>query len=252
MATPRLAGATAAKDTPSGGRIAFVQLTDTHVPKESGLERTPKVVAAINKLSLDYDMVIHTGDISHSDGDKDLMIRARDMVRFDKKTYYIPGNHDITFDHPEKYVPVFESVFGPANQTIQPVQGVRFVFFNSQPFSDRASSTAREQAFEELNRLLDQPMPTVFFCHAIGVDDFYENTMHSGWSKNTMDRWTAVMKEKGVLAVVAGHFHRDEVHIYNDIPFYVAPPVVGWWGRQSSFRHWVYENGRLTHRTIYV
>ena len=95
-------------------------------------------------------------------------------------------------------------------------------------------------------------MPTVLFCHAMGLEDFYTNIMHPGWNKATMDRWTETMRQKGVFAVLAGHFHRDEFHIYNGVPFYIAPSVVGWWGRQSSFRHWIYEDGRITYRNIYV
>jgi hypothetical protein len=61
-----------------------------------------------------------------------------------------------------------------------------------------------------------------------------------------------MMKDAGVFVVLAGHFHRDEMHICNGIPFHIAAPVVGWWGRQSSFRHWVMKEGKLTYRTIYV
>ncbi len=252
IAAPRIARTAVAEEKPPRGRVSFVQVTDTHVPQKSGLERTPKVVEAIDNLSLEYDFIVHTGDVSHSDGDKALMEQALETMRFKKKTYFIPGNHDITFTNPEKYAPVFESVFGPINLAIEPAPGVRFVFFNDQPLSDRAPAEAREHAFDDLAKLLDRPMPTVFFCHAPGVDDFYTNVMHPGWSKNTMDRWTRMMKEKGVLAVLTGHFHRDEFHLVNGIPFYVCASVVGWWGRQSTFRHWAYEDGRLTYRTIYV
>ncbi|MCK4960631.1 MAG: hypothetical protein KAT00_14565, partial [Planctomycetes bacterium] len=64
--------------------------------------------------------------------------------------------------------------------------------------------------------------------------------------------WTSIMKRGGVFAVLAGHFHRDEYHLANGIPFYICPPVVGWWGRQSTFRHWTLKNGMLTYRTVYV
>jgi predicted MPP superfamily phosphohydrolase len=47
---------------------SFIQLTDTHVQDESGIERTRAVVEAINSFSLPYDSIIHTGDVSHGYG----------------------------------------------------------------------------------------------------------------------------------------------------------------------------------------
>ena len=233
--------------------FAFVQVTDTHVPNKSGLLRSPKAVEAINNLSLPYDLIIHTGDVSHGHGDRVGMEKAREMLTFKKKTWFVPGNHDVTFDHSEKHEPAFEEVFGnPCYHAIVPRKGLRFVFFNSQPLSSRADAAVRETAYTKLEKTLTPKMPTILFCHATGLPDFYSNKMHGGWGKKTLDRWTAIMRKGGVFAVLAGHFHRDEYHRYNGIPFYIAPPVVGWWGRQTTFRHWKVENGLLSYRTIYV
>ena len=67
-----------------------------------------------------------------------------------------------------------------------------------------------------------------------------------------MSKWTTLMKQGGVFAVLAGHFHRDEHHMLGGIPVNICAPVVGWGGRQSTFRHWVVKDGVLTYRTIYV
>lgn len=232
--------------------LSFLQLSDTHIPTTSGLARTRRVVEAIQTCSLPYDLIVHTGDVSHGRGNVDDMTHAHRVLTFTKPTYFVPGNHDVTFDHPEAYEPVFSRLFGPCNHAFSPVPGVRFVLLNSQALSDRADAFIREQALEDLTNLLSPSMPTIVFCHATGLPDFYENTMHPGWNTDTMTTWAAIMKHGGVFAVLAGHFHRDECHVLGTITVHLCAPVVGWWGRQATFRHWVLKDGLLTYRTIYV
>lgn len=231
---------------------SFVQVTDTHIPDPGGIERSRKVVDAVNALSLPYEIVIHTGDASNGHGDPGDMKRAHELLRFAKKTYFIPGNADITFDHPERFESVFAGIFGPCDQVFYPVPGLRFVLFNSQPLSDRAETTVREQAFARLNKMLQPSMPTLVFCHATGMPDFYVNVLHRGWKEKTMRRWAEMMTRGGVMAVLAGHFHRDESLRLGDIPVHICSPVVGWWGRQATFRHWTIDREALTYRTVYI
>lgn len=241
--------------TIEGGTLpdySFIQLTDTHVPDESGIERTTKVVEAINSFLLPYDSIIHTGDVSHGYGQSEEMKQAHNVLTFNKQTYFVPGNTDVTFHDPGEYEPAFEKEFNKCNWSFSPVPGLRLALFNSQPLSGRAGNAAREKAFERLKKMLSPSMPTILFCHATGMPDFYENEMHDGWKQETLNRWADLMKQGGVFAVMAGHFHRDEMHMMGDIPVHLCAPVVGWWGRQTTFRHWTLKDGSLTYRTIYV
>jgi 3',5'-cyclic AMP phosphodiesterase CpdA len=231
---------------------SFIQLTDTHIPDKSGVERSAQVVDAINGCSLSHQLVLHTGDVSNGRGKIEDMKAARDLLRFTKEAHFVPGNHDVTFDQPERHEEAFAEMFGGCNQTVSPAPGLRFALFNSQSLSDRASPSTRQKAFEALEKMLDPPMFTILFCHATGLPDFYNNEMHDGWPAETMIRWVNLMKQGGVEAVLAGHFHRDEQHVVNGIPFCLCAPVVGWWGRQSTFRHWQLKDGALSYRTVYV
>jgi len=194
-------------------------------------------------------MIIHTGDVSNGHGKREDMATARELLTFKKRTLFVPGNHDVTFDHSEQHEATFEDVFGPCCKSITAAKGLRFAFFNSQA---RANAATRNRAWMKLGEILSTPTPTILFCHATGMPDFYRNKHHAGWKEETMAQWTSLMKDAGVFAVLAGHFHRGEMHIRNGIPFHIAAPVVGWWGRQSSFRHWRLRDGRLTYRTVYV
>ncbi len=55
-----------------------------------------------------------------------------------------------------------------------------------------------------------------------------------------------------MVAAIAGHFHRDEFHDLGGVPLLVAAPVSGRFGRQTSFRIYEYDSGRLTYRTWYL
>ena len=49
-----------------------------------------------------------------------------------------------------------------------------------------------------------------------------------------------------VVAVLAGHFHRDELHYANGVPIHLCGPVVNMWDRQTCYRHWSIANGTLS------
>ena len=249
----------------SGVNFSFVQLTDTHlsrsrirsesrgydVSSDASIFHSRETVKAIERCILPYELVLHTGDLADNRQEQDLDL-AQEVLQFSRPTYFIPGNHDVGYSDMERYLPQFEERFGKANRSIEPTAGLRMVFFNSQPLDPRGREEERDAAFRELEQMLADPMPTILLCHCMGLESFYNNQMDGGWPQALMVRWTGLMKRGGVEAVLAGHFHRDETHIVDGIPFYLAGPVIHYWGRQTSFRHWTIENDRLTHRTIYL
>lgn len=247
-------------------RLSFIQVSDTHVsvnrlfdPKqgydvsaEESIRRTRAVVAAINECSLPYEFIVHTGDVAHTretTADFDL---ARELLQFRRPAYFVPGNHDVGYSETPRYLPAFEERFGKANQAFEPAAGLRFVLFNSQPLDHRAPEEHRVQAFRVLDELLKPPKPTILFCHAMGLASFHLNRLFPGWPEEVLKAWVSRMKAGGVFAVLAGHFHRDEIHVVDGLPFYLAGPVINFWGRQTCFRHWQLENGQLSYRTIYL
>jgi 3',5'-cyclic AMP phosphodiesterase CpdA len=246
--------------------FSFIHVTDTHVsrerlydarrgfdvPAEESIRRCRAAVAEINRCSLPYELIVHTGDVAHTretSADFDL---ARELHVFKKPAYYVPGNHDVGYSQTGKYRPAFEERFGKANQAIEPVPGLRLAMFDSQPLDPRAGAEDREQAFRELDRMLTPPKPTILCCHVMGLESFYLNKLADGWPADLMERWTARLKAGGVFAVLAGPFHRDEHQRVGGIDFHLAGPVINFWGRQTCFRHWTLSQGVLTYRTIYL
>ncbi len=250
----------------TGIDFSFIQVTVTHVsrnrlfdarrgydvPADESIRRTREAVKAINDCSLPYELIVHTGDVAHTRNTTEDFDLARELHQFKRPAYYIPGNHDVGYSETHKYRPAFEERFGKANQAIEPVPGLRLALFDSQPLDNRAPEAHREEAFQHLDRILTPPKPTILFCHVMGLQSFHVNQLWPGWPADVMNRWTDRMKRGGVFAVLAGHFHRDEQHFVNGLPFYLAGPVINMWGRQSCFRHWRLAKGLLTYRTIYL
>ena len=246
--------------------LSFIQVTDTHVsnkrlldrrrgydvPADESIRRCRAAVQAINECSLPHELIIHTGDVAHTRDTNEDFDLARELHQFKKPAYYIPGNHDLGYSQTDKYRPAFEERFGKANQAIEPVPGLRFALFDSQPLDPRASDEHREQAYSHLDRILTPSKPTILFCHVMGLESFYVNQLFDGWPQETMRRWCSRMRDGGVVAVLAGHFHNDEHQVVNNVPFHLAGPVINFWGRQTCFRHWSLSGGVLTHRNVYL
>ena len=92
----------------------------------------------------------------------------------------------------------------------------------------------------------------IIFHHAPSVSDFYKNEMHDGWPDDVQGKWIELINSFNVIAVIAGHFHRDEHHWLGNVPLYVAAPIAEFFGRQITYRIYEYKNGRVGYRTVYV
>jgi len=244
--------------------FSFVQVSDTHVStrrlqdptydvaSEESIYRTRMVVQAINECTLPYQLVVHTGDHVHTNFDDKDFDLAHELLQFDKPAFHVPGNRDVGYYEAPKHLPRWEERFGKANQAFEPIDGLRFVMFNSQPLDSSAADAHRSEAFATLKKLLTPAQPTILFCHVMGLPSFHANHLFLGWPASVMETWVKTMKEGGVIAVLAGHFHRSELHVIDDLPFHLSGPVINFWGRQTCFHHWELWQGQLTKRTVYL
>ncbi len=246
--------------------FSFIQVSDTHISKrplidkrrdynvtsEESIRRARAAVKAINDCSLPYEVIVHTGDVAHTRDTTEDYDTARELLQFKRPAYYVPGNHDVGYSQADEYRPVFEQRFGVVNRSFEPVPGLRFALFDSQPLDPRAGGEQHEAALQRLDKILTPRKPTILCCHVMGVPSFHLNQLQEAWPEETLERWTKRLKEGGVFAVLAGHFHRDEHHLVHGVPFYLAEPVINFWGRQTTYRHWTLTQGQLLHRTVYV
>lgn len=231
--------------------LCFVQLTDTHFGNPEHRARAETAVEAINALPFDVQFVAVTGDVmSDNITDSSAVDEAVAVLgKLDAPVHYLAGNHDIKQGDLKNTLDIYRKRFGPLSER-HVYAGVECVFVYTEPLA-RGFSVEGYDLFAVFGQCGDGPI--LLFHHAASVSDFYKNRIHSGWAdKEARVRWQALLKEKGVDAVIAGHFHRAELHWIGNIPVYIAPSIAGYWGRQGSFRIYYYENGRLTYRTQYI
>lgn len=235
--------------------LFFVQITDTHLGQRDNLERARAAVKAINALPVKIAFVAVTGDIMHDCiMDSNTVSEALAILgRLKAPVHYVPGNHDLLKKSPEETVAVFTNRFGPLISSAE-YGGVDFIFICTEPLSGGAKIQGYDPV-SSLEKLLQLHVgrPAVIFNHAPSVGDFYGNSSYRGWgdSKEGL-RWTALLNRYPVKAVIAGHFHRDELHWIGNVPLYAGPPLSSSLGRQAAFRVYQYRDGKLDYRTYYL
>ncbi len=231
----------------------FVQITDTHIGKGTNLEITQNLVQQINKLPMNIQFVIHTGDILQ-DGMRDstnILKAAKVLSELEAPLFYIPGNHDIFQEHLEEEINIFQEYFGDLI-FIKEFDEVSFIGLYSNPLA-YSFSVKDYDPFLELENALKKTSgkPVIVFHHIPSVSFFYNNTMHDGWENESRNRWEKTLNSYNVIAILAGHFHGSEQHWIGNIPLYVSASVTNRFGRQPSYRIYEYKNGKLSYRTQY-
>lgn len=242
----------AGRSTPAPVRFYFVQLTDTHWHAMDSLALTRKAVETINRLPMKIEFVVHTGDLfADSIRDATVVQEGLDAMQgLQVPVYYVPGNHDILKSDPAATARLFEQQFGPLNRRID-VKGVACLLLCTEPLAGETRSPAEvqcewlaEQAREIGNR------PALVFMHRPPVFDMMAPEALGDTSRRLWEDTLAAMP--GVQAVIAGHFHRDELHWIGKVPVYVASPLVRFWERQPSIRLYKYDDGKVEFWTIYL
>ena len=89
--------------------LALIQLTDTHVSVRSLVSER----LGYNESPLPYTFVVHTDEVVHGRETPDDLDLARELLRFDKPAWYVPGNHDLGYSHTAKYRPLSRIGSGP-------------------------------------------------------------------------------------------------------------------------------------------
>lgn len=231
----------------------FVQISDTHIGKGSNLKITQRLIQQINKLPMDIQFVIHSGDIMQN-GLRDTANTRLAVDVFNKleaPIYFIPGNHDIYPEFLETEIDIFQKYFGELIFTKE-FEEISFIGFFSDPIASSFSVVGYEPLIEleRAIKLIDDK-PIVVIHHIPSVDFFYNNIRHDGWKSADRIRWEKLLNSYNVIAIIAGHFHGSEQYWIGDIPLYISGSVTNRFGRQPSFRIYKYEDGKLSYRTQY-
>ena len=250
-------------DTPDrAGLIYFAQITDTHQGAGIHQWRFDQAIDAVNHSPLPLACVIHTGDFASNGLQKEETAEkiAERLHRIQPPLLTVPGNHDIEIRNgPEGTRAATRNYlerFGPLAQRFE-TNGVVFLALYTEPLRGRDIDLGVDYdpiAWLRENLRASGNRPVIVATHTPAAADFYNGELHPGWPDAERERWVNALAEGNVVAVICGHFHRDEVHWdERGVPTYVAPSIAGFWGRQGSFRIYEFDPATQTlgHRTIY-
>ena len=233
----------------------FVQMTDSHFGADDNLERGRRVVELINQLPVSVEFVAHTGDIL-----ADLILEPtvvdrtlEVMADLQAPHFYVPGNHDIHKTDADKALAVYLARFGPLVRS-EEFGGVVAIFLYVETLARDWPVISGYDPLAELEKALKQAgdRPVLLFQHSPPVGGHFRNVIYPGWAAENRQRWEALVRGHNIKGIFTGHYHKDELHWIGDVPLFVAPPVSGSWGRQSTFRLYEYRDGRVSYRTVYL
>jgi 3',5'-cyclic AMP phosphodiesterase CpdA len=250
-----LAGPGAAAE-PRSTHFFFVQITDTHWGARDGLKLTRQIVDAVNALPMPIEFVVHTGDmLADSIGNGSVVSNGlAAMSQLKAPVHYVPGNHDISKKRAKSAAALYRTYFGPLSHRAE-FHGVVCLFLYTEPL---VATGSRVEGYEPLDWLKEQlklagNQPVLIFQHGPPVEDVVGSKNSPGWSAESRDAMEAVVGHNPrVKAIVAGHFHRDELHWLGDTPVYIGSSVARFWDRQPSYRIYEYRDGRLGYWTVYL
>jgi len=232
----------------------FVQITDTHFGDRDHSNRLAEVVRQINALPLPIECVVHTGDITseRTDDGHSLAEALAILRRLRAPVHWLPGNHDIVRSRFDSTYAAYTNVAGAICGRAE-YHGVVFLLLYTEPLR-REVTVPGYAPLEWLAAALRDAgtKPVVVFHHAPEADDFYNNRMHPGWAADVRREWIAQLRSANVKGVITGHCHRDELHWLDRVPLFVCGAVSTEWNRQSVYRIYEYDDGRIGYRTQYL
>ncbi len=247
---------------PQDGPIHFVQITDTHFGKPVHDYRFRQAVEMINALPFDVSVVAHTGDFASDNlyNEQTGIAISNMLALVNKPVISAPGNHDLSMKSKDPDGRLKECLvnylkyIGPLGQVHETDEAV-FIAVCTEALRRDMHGILNFDALAWLSEQLEKAgnKPVFVFTHVPEGADFYGNSLHEGWPEDAHRAWRNVLKKGNVKAVIAGHYHRDELQQNDDgIPTFVGNAIADFWGRQASFRIYTYKNGRISFRTVYI
>ena len=246
----------------------FVQLTDNHLgadPKCSKI--TENLIKEINKYKdqRPIDFIAITGDLF--DG-RQYNSALDDYKYIQKKSDFpihaLAGNHDYNLQRAgiaDKAVggrnaELWKENFGAFNYYVD-IRNVRFIFMSTECLIS-GIDTEKNDFYKWLEARLDEASgcskDIIIFTHMPIVKNFYKGRLSSAYSEHEYQKLEQLLQKYKVNAIVAGHFHFEELDMLGNIPVYVCPASVNRLCDSGKFRVYEYntKNKFLKYKTFEI
>jgi 3',5'-cyclic-AMP phosphodiesterase len=220
------AAGTAANQATTGAGFSFVQISDSHIgfKKAANQDVTGTLKLAldkINRLPAAPDLLLHTGDISHSSKPAEFDT-AQQLIQTAKvdQTFYVPGEHDTATDDGVLYRERFgKGTLGSGWYSFTH-KGVHFVGLNNSLQIDAMGKLGPEQLTWLKADLasLSASTPIVVFAH-IPLWMVYPDW---GWGTQDGAEALSYLKRFGSATVLNGHIHQVVQKVEGSVSFHTA------------------------------
>jgi len=224
-ATGEVAGTQGARAN-SGSGFSFVQISDSHIGFNKAANQdvagTLKLaIDKINRLPASSDLILHTGDITHSSKPAEFDT-AQQLIKGAKvdQTFYVPGEHDTASDDGTLYRERFgKGTVGNGWYSFTH-KGVHFIGLNNVSQIDAMGRLGPEQLSWLKNDLasLSSSTPIVIFAH-IPLWMVYPEW---GWGTQDGAEALSYLKRFGSVTVLNGHIHQTVQKVEGNIAFHTA------------------------------
>jgi 3',5'-cyclic AMP phosphodiesterase CpdA len=209
-----------------GSGFSFVQISDSHIgfskAANQDVNGTLKLaIDKINALSATPDLLLHTGDISHSSkpGEFDT---AQQLLQSAKAggTFYVPGEHDIASDDGAMYMDRFGKGTKGRGWYSFTHKGVHFIGLNNCQQVDAMGKMGDEQLawFKADLVSLSASTPIVILAH-IPLWMVYPEW---GWGTPDAVEALSALRRFGSVTVLNGHIHQVVQKVEGNVAFHTA------------------------------
>jgi predicted phosphodiesterase len=209
-----------------GGAFSFVQISDSHIGfnKAANQDVTGTLKLAIDKINAlpgEPDLLLHTGDITHSSKPAEFDT-AQQMLKTARagETFYVPGEHDIATDDGAMYLDRFGKGTTGKGWYSFTHKGVHFVGLNNCQQVDAMGKLGEDQLGWLKADLgsLSASTPIVVFAH-IPLWMVYPDW---GWGTPDAAEALTYLKRFGSVTVLNGHIHQVVQKVEGDVAFHTA------------------------------
>jgi Icc protein len=227
--TSKLFAATAdaaGKMAKGAGSFSFVQISDSHIGfnKAANQDVTGTLKLALDKingLTTTPDLLLHTGDISHSSKAAEFDT-AQELIKGAKvgERFYVPGEHDTASDDGALYRERFgKGAIGSGWYSFRH-KGVHFVGLNNVLQIDAMGKLGAQQLRWLKQDLagLSASTPIVVFAH-IPLWMVYPDW---GWGTEDGAEALGYLKRFGSVTVLNGHIHQVVQKVEGNVAFHTA------------------------------
>jgi Icc protein len=216
----------AGKDKAKAADFTFVQISDSHIgfnnPANADVNGTLQLaVGQINKALHQPDMILHTGDLTHSAKAAEFDTLEQILKGLGRKeVFYVPGEHDVAGDDGRRYLERFGKSTGGKMWQSFDHKGVHFIGLTNCAQLEGLGQIGAEQ-LEWLSKdvaHLGVSVPIVVFAH-IPLWPVYPEW---GWATKDSVQALSILKRFGSVTVLNGHILQVMQKVEGNVTFHSA------------------------------